>query len=231
MSLPADPPRPALPAPAPRWSDLPLFPLGTVLFPGGLLPLRIFEVRYLDMIRRCHRERQPFGVVALSAGQEVRHAGAGPETFHPVGTLADVTEVVSPEPGLLMIQTQGGPRFRLRTWKQLKHGLWVGDADPIAEDPAVPVPKDLQPHAQALGRLLETLSAQAADAGARVPVRTPWQLDDCAWVANRWCELLPLPLGMKHRLMTLDNPLLRLELVGDVLAQASTRSASTGGRP
>ena len=218
-------------ASATHWPELPLFPLGTVLFPGGLLPLRIFEVRYLDMIRRCHREGKPFGVVALSQGQEVRQAGSGPERFHEVGTLATVAEVVSPQPGLLMIQTHGGPRFKLGASKQLPHGLWVGDAETLPEDPVVPVPDDLQGHAQALGRLLEALAAQADDAGARMPVRAPWQLEDCAWVANRWCELLPLPLAMKHRLMALDNPLLRLELVGDLLSQASTRSASTGGRP
>jgi Lon protease-like protein len=200
-----------------------------VLFPGGLLPLRIFEVRYLDMIRRCHREGQPFGVMALSAGQEVRHAGAGPESFHPVGTLARVTEVASPQPGLLMIQTLGGPRFRLRSWEQLKHGLWVGDADAIAEDPAVPIPEDLQPHALALSRLLDALQAQAADAGTRMPVREPWLLEDCAWVANRWCELLPLPVAMKHRLMALDNPLLRLELVGDLLGQSGRAKIGQGG--
>ncbi len=224
MSSPNDPTPPGhggIPAPSPtHWPELPLFPLGTVLFPGGLLPLRIFEVRYLDMIRRCHREGRPFGVVALSQGHEVRQAGAGPERFHEVGTLATVAEVVSPQPGLLMIQAHGGPRFKLGASKQLPHGLWVGEAEALPEDPAVPVPEDLQGHALALGRLLEALAAQADDAGARMPVRAPWQLEDCAWVANRWCELLPLPLAMKQRLMALDNPLLRLELVGDLLSQA-----------
>ena len=198
---------------------LPLFPLGTVLYPGGLLPLRIFEVRYLDMVRRCQREGRPFGVVALTQGHEVRQAGAPREAFCEIGTLATLAEVQAPQPGLLMIKAHGGPRFRIRRSEQLPHGLWVGDVELLAEDPPVAVPEDLKPPAQSLGRVLETLTAQAADAGAEVPVRQPWQLDDCAWVANRWCELLPLPLAMKQRLMTLDNPLVRLELVGDLLAR------------
>ncbi|MDB5893017.1 MAG: peptidase, partial [Rhodoferax sp.] len=89
---------------SPALSALPLFPLGTVLFPDGLLPLRIFEVRYLDMVKRCFKSGTPFGVVALQRGGEVRQAGAGPEAFHPVGTLARITQVETPQPGLLVIQ-------------------------------------------------------------------------------------------------------------------------------
>ena len=214
-----------VPGPSDDWPGLPLFPLGTVLFPGGLLPLRIFEVRYLDMIRRCQREGRPFGVVTLTQGHEVRQAGASPEAFHPVGTLATVAEISAPRPGLLMIQAHGGSRFQLQSSHQLKHGLWVGQTQPLADDPAVPVPDDLQGHAQSLARLLETLSAHAADARTRMPVRAPWQLEDCAWVANRWSELLPLPLETKQQLMALDNPVLRLELVGDLLAPAASGRA------
>jgi Lon protease-like protein len=206
-------------------TDVPLFPLGTVLFPGGLLPLRIFEVRYLDMVRRCQREGRPFGIVALTRGQEVRQAGGEQEAFSDIGTLATLVDVQAPRPGLMMIKTHGGPRFRIRRSAQQPHGLWVGDLDLLPEDPAVAVPSDLQAQAQALGRVLETLTVQAADAGAEVPVRQPWQLEDCAWVANRWCELLPLPVAMKQRLMTLDNPLVRLELVGDLLAQGGGGAA------
>jgi Lon protease-like protein len=220
MSEPSPTSPAGAPGPSDEWPGLPLFPLGTVLFPGGLLPLRIFEVRYLDMIRRCQREGRPFGVVTLTQGHEVRQAGTGPEAFHPVGTLATVAEISSPQPGLLMIQAHGGSRFQLQSSQQLKHGLWVGQTQPLADDPAVPVPEDLQGHAKSLAHLLETLSAHAADARSRMPVRSPWHLDDCAWVANRWSELLPLPLETKQQLMALDNPVLRLELVGDLLSPA-----------
>lgn len=197
--------------------SLPLFPLGTVLFPGGVLPLRIFEVRYLDMIRRCQEAGTPFGVVSLTQGQEVRQAGAAQESFHTVGTLATLAEVESPQPGLLMIRAEGTQRFRIQRSEQMKHGLWVADVEVLPDDQPVPVPDDLADAASMLRKVLDTLKAQADEAGATVPVQSPWQLGDCGWVANRWCELLPLPPAMKQRLMALDNPLVRLELVGDLL--------------
>ncbi len=197
--------------------SLPLFPLGTVLFPGGVLPLRIFEVRYLDMIRRCQASGTPFGVVSLTQGQEVRQAGASQESFATVGTLATLSEVVSPQPGLLMIRAEGTQRFRIRRSEQLKHGLWTADVACLPDDQAVPVPDDLKDCADRLQQVLDRLQSQADEAAAAMPVQAPWHLGDCGWVANRWCELLPLPAAIKQRLMELDNPLVRLELVGDVL--------------
>ncbi len=198
--------------------SLPLFPLGTVLFPGGVLPLRIFEVRYLDMIGRCHRAGAPFGVVSLTQGQEVRQPGSGPEAFAAVGTLATIQALEHPRPGLMMIRALGGQRFRIRTSDQLRHGLWVADVQQLEADLSVPVPEDLQATSAALGRLIQSLQDKAAGAEP-IPIAQPWRLDDCGWVANRWCELLPLPVALKQRLMELDNPLLRLELVGDVLGK------------
>ncbi len=206
-------------SPSPTLDALPLFPLGTVLFPGGLLPLRIFEVRYLDMVRRCQASGMPFGVVSLTQGQEVRQAGATQERFATVGTLARLLEVTSPQPGLLMIRAEGGQRFRLRRHEQLRHGLWVGDADLIADDLPVPVPEDLQDASDALRQVLEKWQAQSGGDAAAAPLPQPWHLQDCGWVANRWCELLPLAPALKQQLMALDNPLMRLELVGDILAR------------
>jgi hypothetical protein len=198
--------------------SLPLFPLGTVLFPGGVLPLRIFEVRYLDMISRCHRTGAPFGVVSLTQGQEVRQPGSGPEAFSAVGTLATIDALEQPRPGLLVIRAAGGQRFRIQARDQLKHGLWVANVEQIEPDVAVPVPEDLRPTADALRNLIQSLQ-QRADAAEAMPIQAPWHLDDCGWVANRWCELLPMPVQLKQRLMELDNPLVRLELVSDVLAR------------
>src|SRR5215469_5284667 len=101
--------------------SLPLFPLGTVLFPGGLLPLRIFEVRYLDMIGRCHKSGAPFGVVGLTRGSEVRRAGAETEAFAEVGTLARIREFDVPQAGLMQIECIGGERFRLQSSAQQKN--------------------------------------------------------------------------------------------------------------
>jgi Lon protease-like protein len=197
--------------------SLPLFPLSAVLFPGGVLHLRVFEVRYLDMIGRCHKAGAPFGVVLLTQGSEVRQPG-GKEAFSSVGTLATIVELDTPRPGLMMIRASGAQRFRITSSDQLKHGLWVADVQRLPADMDVPVPDDLKVTATALGKLIQSLQ-QKGDAPAQMPLQGPWRLDDCGWVANRWCELLPLPAQLKQRLMELDNPLVRLELVSDVLAR------------
>ncbi|MFZ4287018.1 LON peptidase substrate-binding domain-containing protein [Variovorax sp. HJSM1_2] len=196
-------------------STTPLFPLGTVLFPGGRLPLQIFEVRYLDMVRKCHAANQPFGVVTLAQGSEVIRPGQAEESFQPIGTLAQITRLETLRPGLLFIECTGLQRFRHQNARRLPHGLWVAELEFIAEDNPVPVPEDLQKVAATLRKVLEQV-AQQPDAPAPFdPVRT----DDCGWLANRWCELLPLPAHTKHGLMALDNPLVRLELVADLLTQ------------
>jgi Lon protease-like protein len=199
-------------------SSLPLFPLGTVLFPGGVMPLRIFEVRYLDMIGKCHKVGAPFGVVSLTQGAEVRQAGGPAEAFHAVGTLAHIESLEAPQPGLMVIRCHGTQRFRIQHSHQLKHALWVADVQRMPDDLQVPIPEDLQRTAQALRKVLTSLQArQQPDTPSLI--QEPGHFEDCGWVANRWCELLPLPLELKQRLMELDNPLVRLELVNDVLAR------------
>jgi Lon protease-like protein len=211
-------------ADTPSFNALPLFPLNLVLFPGGYLPLRIFEVRYLDMVSKCFKVDEPFGVVTLVNGSEVRaaptdlagDASTSQEVFYPVDTLARITELSRPQPGLMMIRCTGTQRFELAQPELLKHGLWVGKARLLPEDQGVPIPEDLLPVASALVRVLDTLKAQGMTP-EQMPIQPPYALQDCAWVANRWCDLLPMSLTQKHRLMTLDNPLLRLELVSDLL--------------
>ncbi len=205
-------------------SCLPLFPLGTVLYPGGLLSLRIFEVRYLDMIGKCHKNGAPFGVVSLTQGSEVRRAepdqpsgdGFALEEFNAVGTLATITAFSTPQPGLMLIRCEGAKRFKITNREKLKHGLWIADVTRLDEDMVVPIPEDLQATANALGKLVRSLQ-QRNIPDHQMPVMEPLRLDDCGWVANRWCELLPLPAELKQRLMELDNPLVRLELVSDIL--------------
>lgn len=206
-------------------SQLPLFPLNTVLFPGGWMPLRIFEVRYLDMIGRCHRAGAPFGIVCLSEGQEVRKpdpkaAGDSPfakESFHPVGVLARIESLEKPQPGLLMIRCQGMQRFRVERRQQLPHGLWVADVALDAPEPVVPVPDHLDGARNRLQQLLANLRERQPEVLSQLPLQEPYHWNDCGWVANRWAELLPAPAELKQRLMSLDNPLLRLELVADLL--------------
>lgn len=204
--------------------SLPLFPLGTVLFPGGYLPLQIFEVRYLNMIGKCHRAGAPFGVVTLNRGSEVRQAPSdapggdnfAQELFYATGTLARISRLSRPKPGLMLIQCTGLQRFTVTRHEMLKHGLWIANVQAIADDQLVPIPPDLQPVAKTLERVIKTLELQGTTTD-QMPMQPPYLLNDCAWVANRWCELLPAALELKHRLMALDNPLVRLELVSDLL--------------
>ena len=199
--------------------SLPLFPLGAVLFPGGTLALRVFEVRYLDMVRKCHQAGAPFGVVSLHSGTEVRRAGAPPEQFHPVGTLARIDQLHTPQPGLLHLSCTAGQRFRILSRTVLPHGLWVADVEHIPDDLPTPIPTDLRPCATALAQVLATLRERDPQSKAAI-VPTPAQLADSGWVANRWCELLPIPQPLRQQLMELDSPLVRLELVSDVLGRS-----------
>ena len=191
---------------------LPLFPLQTVLFPDGLLELKIFETRYLDLMARCMREQAPFGVVALRSGGETARSAAGASvSLFDVGTLAGLIEVDSPETNILLVRCRGGQRFRLGAVRQEPDGLWVGDAAPVADDPAV---APSATHANVVKSLVDavaTLSAQGAE-----PFLQPHRFDDAGWVANRWCEILPLPIDAKHRLLSLD-PLSRLDIVDSLM--------------
>ncbi|RAR81800.1 hypothetical protein AX018_101944 [Paracidovorax anthurii] len=215
---PSEPPTPPL-----TLTSLPLFPLGTVLFPGGQLALRVFEVRYLDMVRKCRQTGAPFGVVALTDGHEVRQPGAAPEQFHDVGTLAAIADLDASHPGLIALRAQGSERFRIVRRHLLPHGLWIADVEQLPPDAAIPVPEDLRKTASALEQVLARLRDRSPDdPGLAVPLAA--QLDDCGWVANRWCELLPVPLDLKQQLMQLESPLLRLELVGDVLDRTGIAS-------
>jgi uncharacterized protein len=197
---------------------LALFPLQTPLFPEGRLALQIFEPRYLDLIKRCEQQGQPFGVVALIEGAEVRQrAGEGfaAERFHGLGTAAHLLQAERPQPGLMRIRCRGGRRFRLLSSECLPHGLWMGQVEWLTDEATVALPPDLASTARLLQLLLHTLETGAA--AEDLPLQPPYRWDDCGWLANRWCELLPLPAEDKQRLLALDNPLLRLELVADQL--------------
>lgn len=196
-------------------SFLPLFPLGSVLFPEGLLALRVFEVRYLDMVHKCQASDTPFGVVLLTHGREVR-VPEGHEEFALAGTLASIVDTNQSTPGLMQVMCRGAGRFKVVRSERRPNGLWMAELDMVASDLSVPVPDELQPTADALGRALESLDSIPED---RWPVVPPFQLDDCGWVANRWCDLLPLPLAQKQQLLMLDNPVIRLELLQDVLEE------------
>ena len=191
--------------------ELPLFPLRTVLFPGGLLELKIFEARYLDLMSRCMREGTPFGVVALRSGGEARGAGDAVQ-LHEVGTLAELIDVDSAQAGILFVRCRGGERFKLGAARQERDGLWLAQTTRVAAD------REVAPaagHAGVVKSLAEAIAAIAAQ-GAPLFLE-PHRLDSAGWVANRWCEILPLPLEVRQRLMTLADPLARLDVVDSLL--------------
>lgn len=208
---------PARPDPLP--DPLALFPLQTVLFPGSVLWLKVFEPRYLDLMTRTLRDRQPFGVICLKQGSEAGRSAKAVQ-MEQVGVLAHVEEVDADQPGLLRVRCSGTQRFRRRADPvQLENGLWVCSAERLADDPPrMPGPAMLAT-VEALAGAIRTLSEQG-----RMPFAQPYRLDDAGWVANRWCELLPLPLKLKQQLMELENPLIRLELVSDVLSRTGIAS-------
>jgi hypothetical protein len=190
---------------------LALFPLQAVLFPGGLLALKVFEARYLDLVGECLRSRSAFGVVALRQGGEVRSAGE-PIAFEGVGTLAELIDVDSAQPGILQVRCRGTTRFALGATQQQANGLWRTDPAGIDDD-AVVAPGAAQ---------LETVKSLARAIGALknqgvAPFLEPYRFEDAGWVANRWCELLPISLAAKQKLMELPDPAVRLQLVDDFL--------------
>lgn len=213
-------------APSPETlTELPLFPLGTVLFPGALLPLQLFELRYLQMIGECERQGTGFGVVTLTRGQEVHRPGVA-EQFEAIGTRVQIERIARPQPGLVMVWCRGVEKFRIEATQQRSDGLWLGRVQALPTEPAVQVPEDLQHLSAHMHEALSQLSAQPSE----VPHwNEAWRLQDCGWLSNRWGELLPLPLAMKYRLFALQEPLMRLELIGDLVAPTS--DAALGGKP
>ena len=180
---------------------LPLFPLSTVLFPGGPLPLRVFETRYLDMVGRGLKEHTPFGVVLILSGTE---ADTAPEVAD-IGTSARVVDFDTLPDGLLGITCIGERRFRvMRRWQQ-SDGLNLADVDYLPEDARQALPAELS-H---LGELLREVLPRLGGAYAHIDGR----YDEASWVGNRWAEILPLTPAERLDLLRLDDPLARLRQV------------------
>ena len=194
--------------------SLPLFPLNVVVCPGGLMPLRIFEARYLDMVRNCLRHQTAFAIVTVLPQAESR--SDAPFPFASVGTSVEVLEADVTTVGLMMIRCVGQHRVKVNSFSQQSDGLLIGEVTDIANDAALPIPADLQIVSNSLKRLLDALPGQGV-LPMDIPVNQPYQFEDAAWVSNRWVELLDLPLLQKQRLMQLDSPIVRLELINDIL--------------
>ncbi len=191
---------------------IPLFPLNTVLFPGGVLPLRVFETRYVDMVRACMKQDAPFGVVAIRSGKEV---GDAAEPYS-VGTLAHITEWDMPEFGVLLLSTLGGERFRIIERRTLPSQLVEARIERLPTDGDIEGGESLELCANVLSVVIGDLLEQARDEageGFINPFPEPHRLDDAGWVANRWSEMLPISLDAKQSLLELDDVATRLQKV------------------
>lgn len=187
--------------------ELPLFPLNSVLFPGGPLALRIFEPRYLDLVSRCMREGSGFGVLRLDAGREA----GGPADFSDTGTEARIVDFSRLDDGLLGITCLGQERIRvLEAWRQ-PDGLNVGLVEDLPPDPGVAVPEEYAFMEEILQRILPELGETYA--------AIPQRFGDAAWLGNRLSEMLPLETADKQLLLEMTDPLARLEALAEVVRQ------------
>jgi Lon protease-like protein len=188
---------------------IPLFPLSNGLFPDGMLQLQIFEVRYLDMIRRCEREGRAFGVVGIAQGREVQVPGET-VTLHNIGTFSHIVEVTTLQPALLQVVCRGATRFTLDSYSLGPYGVWYGATTEATPDEASPIPAELQPMANYLGKWIAR--NQKLGAQHELPIFAPYRLDECGWVANRWAEMLPIAPEAKQQMLAEHDPLARLRM-------------------
>jgi Lon protease-like protein len=208
-----------------------LFPLSTVLFPHGVLPLRVFEARYLDMVRDCMREGTVFGVCLIT---DPRAAEISRTTsLADVGCLAKIDAWDMKQLGLLHIRAVGQQRFRLLRKEAQADGLMIGEVELIDPDDDASVPQEHRPCVDLLSRILDDLRAQLAERQAgddapeqndvlsQFPFALPYHMDSSAWVSNRLCEVLPVPLKAKQKLMELTDAPTRLQIVHTYLKQHS----------
>ena len=192
-------------------AELPLFPLRMVLFPDGLLQLKVFEARYLDLMGDCLRTSKPFGVVTLQGGSEVQRDKRA-VNFEPIGTIAELLDVDSERQGILLVRCRGAQRFQVEASHQQAGGLWVAQAGPLPRDERTAPDASMAATVRGLANAIAAMKADNV-----VPFLEPYRYDDAGWVANRWCEILPISVSARHKLMALPDPLRRLRLVDDYL--------------
>ncbi len=179
--------------------ELPLFPLNTLLLPGGHLRLKVFEPRYLDLVSACLRGGEPFGICLIKSGPEVGEA-AEPEQ---VGTLAHIRKADMHEPGVFDIDVEGGDRFRIQATRVGPNRLLIGEVELWPAESNAPVPE----HCAACLRLLRRMAEELPELELR-PVR-----DEVAWVGHRLVELLPFEMAVRQAMLELDDPVRRLEII------------------
>jgi Lon protease-like protein len=200
---------------------IPLFPLGTVLFPDGVIALKIFEARYLDMIKQCLREKTEFGVISIIKNLDTDHESSA-VTFSNIGTLALIEDFDPVQPALYMTKSFGTQRFKLLSSTQESNGLWIGDIELLEKDPHIPIPQEHQKVAQLLDEIISVI--QSEDLLGEALFKKPFKVNDCGWVSNRLAELLPISLLQKNHLLAQKNPRIRLDLISEIIEDDDLRS-------
>ena len=194
-------------AAAPDFSRLPIFPLGTVLFPGGALPLRVFEARYVDMTRECMKNGSPFGVCLIKEGTEV----GAPAVPHATGCLAEIRDWDMQQLGVLSIQTRGTMRFRILETSAAPDGLIRARAEPIETDAPASIRAEFSQLRAILRDIIPKVPAEL--------IPEPHLFEDAIWLSNRLSELMPVPALAKQKLMELEDADMRLEIIYRFLGQ------------
>ncbi|MFZ5724620.1 MAG: LON peptidase substrate-binding domain-containing protein [Pseudomonadota bacterium] len=196
--------------------DIPLFPLHTVLFPGGFLPLRIFEPRYLEMVSLCMQQQLPFGVVLIRDGREVGEV-AEP---HAVGTLATIVDFDKSNDGMLMIACIGGDRFRIRERHVEPNRLLRAQVDILLP----PDDRVLPPEYESLATFLRAVVNQPGMSRRIAPPDIDYSSP--REIGYRLAELLPVAPADQQRLLEIDDPLERLaEIAGLIRGMEFTLEA------
>jgi Lon protease-like protein len=207
-------------------SWLPLLPLNAVLYPDGILPLKIFEARTIDMVRQCMREDRAFGVVLLKSGNE----NSASADLEGVGCIANIISWEMPQMGVLYLRARGGERFHILQTRFADTGrveaevamLSPHDGDPAIAQPTTPVSDVHVRCAKALKLVIDDLHCKhlgGTEKSADTPFALPIKLDNAGWVADRWCEILPIRLIARQKLLELDDPEIRLRIVLKFLQQ------------
>lgn len=187
--------------------EIPIFPLNAVLFPGGLLPLRVFEQRYMEMVKICLKEEKPFGVCLIKEGEE-----AGPAALpREVGCLVHIVDWDMQQPGILNLKVLGEQRFSISEQRVEKNGLIVAQATFQSAEESQSIPADLITCATVLKGIVEKVGAEN--------FQQPFHYDDAVWVGYRLAEVLPLKLPAKQAMLEMNDSIMRLRILHKFLGQ------------
>lgn len=190
---------------SPAVHHLPLFPLSTVLFPGGRMPLKIFEQRYLELAKSTLADNATFGICGIREGGEVGE----PAIPYAVGTEARIVEWDMPQPGIFHVVVEGLQRYIARNWTAQVSGLLVAEVETVSTEEACNIPDELRLCAEVLKYLLAEHQIE--------PAQTYYE--DAVWVGYRLSELLPFRLSVKQDLLEMNDSVTRLRIIDQFLRQ------------